>query len=231
MDIFPSRRSICWHSIRKAFPWAGLAAASSIVNALDRLGGNHSHAPAVSSSHARDGTVNKSAAGHMLPPNHPQTIWVRRIAGHLIATACVCDDKSRFGFGGRGSLLERIRWCPVNGGVDWRVDVVVDEEVIDAYSHYKGIVRMSTGFLKYMRTDADVAAVLGHEVAHVIARHGLQKRRNRWLPRQLRCRAAQRAAGQVHGGQVGIHLHTPVVLQVGAVLLVYMLVYYFPHIY
>jgi predicted Zn-dependent protease len=117
----------------------------------------------------------------MLPPNHPQTIWVRRIAGHLIATACVCDDKSRFGFGGRGSLLERIRWCPVNGGgVDWRVDVVVDEEAIDAYSHYKGIVRMSTGFLKYMRTDADVAAVLGHEVAHVIARHGLQKRRNRF---------------------------------------------------
>jgi hypothetical protein len=30
---------------------------------------------------------------------------------------------------------------------------------------------------------------------------------------------------------VGVHLHTPVVLQVGAVLLVYMLVYYFPHIY
>jgi len=66
------------------------------------------------------------------------------------------------------------------GGVDWRVDVVVDEEVIDAYSHYKGIVRVSTGFLEYMRTDADVAAVLGHEVAHVIARHGLQKRRNRF---------------------------------------------------
>jgi Zn-dependent protease with chaperone function len=115
----------------------------------------------------------------MLPPNHPQTIRVRRIAAQLIATACECDDKSCFGFGGRRSLLERIRWFPVNGGggVNRRVDVVVDDEV-NVYSYHKGFVRVSTGFLGYMRTDAELAVVLGHEVAHVIARHGLQRRRN-----------------------------------------------------
>jgi predicted Zn-dependent protease len=63
------------------------------------------------------------------------------------------------------------------GGVNRRVDVVVDDEV-NAYSYHKGFVRVSTGFLGYMRTDAELAVVLGHEVAHVIARHGLQRRRN-----------------------------------------------------
>lgn len=50
-------------------------------------------------------------------------------------------------------------------GIDWNVGVLDDDMHMDAHSNSTGTIRISTGMLGFLRNDAQVAAVLGHEVA------------------------------------------------------------------
>ncbi|RLM61634.1 hypothetical protein C2845_PM14G14640 [Panicum miliaceum] len=109
----------------------------------------------------------------MLPPNHPQTIRVQRIAAHLIAAAC--DDTN---YGPR-RLSARIR-RPFDG-IHWTVGVVDAGGYVSGFSTATGDIVVSTGLLRCLRQDDAVAAVLGHEVGHVIARHGEKRARNWFL--------------------------------------------------
>ncbi|PUZ51447.1 hypothetical protein GQ55_6G187700 [Panicum hallii var. hallii] len=109
----------------------------------------------------------------MLPPNHPQTIRVQRIAAHLIAAAC--DDTN---YGPR-RLSARIR-RPFDG-IHWTVGVVDAGGYVTGFSTATGDIVVSTGLLWCLRQDDAVAAVLGHEVGHVIARHSEKRARNWFL--------------------------------------------------
>ncbi|PIA49832.1 hypothetical protein AQUCO_01300521v1 [Aquilegia coerulea] len=66
-------------------------------------------------------------------------------------------------------------------GLNWEV-LVVDEPVVNAFCLPGGKIVVFTGLLQHFRTDAEVATIIGHEVAHAVARHsaeGLTK--NMWL--------------------------------------------------
>ncbi|CAO2169059.1 unnamed protein product [Urochloa humidicola] len=157
-----------WQGIRKALTRAGAATESVVAAAFRRrrLAGKHAHDGSGESVPCpRDGSE------PTLPPNHPYTIRVRRIAANIISAAC--DDKTYAG--PRQGLLQRIR-RPFDG-IHWRVEVF-DSEYVDAYCSYDGHIRISTAFIGYTGKDADIATTLGHEVGHVIARHGLKTWRN-----------------------------------------------------
>jgi len=49
---------------------------------------------------------------------------------------------------------------------------VIEKDVANAFALPGGKVAVYTGILKYTQTDAGLAVVMGHEVAHALARHG-----------------------------------------------------------
>lgn len=71
---------------------------------------------------------------------------------------------------GLGSQLE---------GFDWEFSLI-DEDVVNAWAMPGGKVAFYTGIMPVCRDDAGVAVVMGHEVAHAIARHG-QERMNQGM--------------------------------------------------
>ena len=54
--------------------------------------------------------------------------------------------------------------------LEWKF-TVVDEGSINAFTTGGGYVYVHRGLLAYLNSEAELAAVLGHEIAHVTARH------------------------------------------------------------
>jgi predicted Zn-dependent protease len=79
---------------------------------------------------------------------------------------------------------------------------VIDKEVANAFALPGGKVAVYTGILKYTQTEAGLAVVMGHEVAHALARHG-GERMSRTVLAQLGLTA----------GQVLLGINDPAVLQ------------------
>ena len=57
----------------------------------------------------------------------------------------------------------------------WEFVVFDDDEQINAFAMPGGKVAVYTGIFKVAKTDADLAIVIGHEVAHVAAGHGNER--------------------------------------------------------
>jgi predicted Zn-dependent protease len=55
--------------------------------------------------------------------------------------------------------------------LEWEFVVVDEPETTNAFVMPGGKVVVYTGLLKLLRTEKEVAAVLGHEIAHVLGRH------------------------------------------------------------
>jgi len=63
---------------------------------------------------------------------------------------------------------------------------VVDEPVVNAFALPGGYVYVTRGLLAHLDSEAELAAVMAHEIGHVTARHGLdQLRRSRAAQRRL----------------------------------------------
>ena len=56
---------------------------------------------------------------------------------------------------------------------------VLDLSAVNAYSTPGGLVFITRGALARMQTEAELACFLGHEIAHVILRHGMQEMEKR----------------------------------------------------
>lgn len=73
-------------------------------------------------------------------------------------------------------LVTRVgqRIADVTGRHDyrWEFKVLEDDEQINAFCLPGGKVAVYTGMKKVVKTEDELAAVIGHEVAHAIARHG-----------------------------------------------------------
>lgn len=52
---------------------------------------------------------------------------------------------------------------------------VVDTEDVNAFALPGGFIYISRGILPYLNSEAELAAVLGHEIGHVTARHGVKR--------------------------------------------------------
>lgn len=55
---------------------------------------------------------------------------------------------------------------------DWEVVLVDDDSIVNAWALPGGKMAVYTGILAYTQTPDGLAAVMGHEAAHAIARHG-----------------------------------------------------------
>uniref|UniRef100_A0A0D9VKQ0 Peptidase M48 domain-containing protein n=1 Tax=Leersia perrieri TaxID=77586 RepID=A0A0D9VKQ0_9ORYZ len=159
-------------------PRAAAAAAVSIGSAAAWLGSsirNKIYFPP-----SRDETIcDETILARALPDAHPDTVRVRRVAADIVAAAR--EDKV---FGHR-RLSERTGHRLVHD-INWRVHVIDDDTWIRAFSTYNGEIVVFTGLLKrYCRKDGHLATMLGHEVAHAIARHMQREFTKRFYVRVL----------------------------------------------
>lgn len=72
-------------------------------------------------------------------------------------------------------------------GLDWEAIVVKNDACAGAMSLANGKIIVLTGLLNHSETDAEIATILAHEVAHVVARHwseGIIYRK--WFPYPLK---------------------------------------------
>jgi predicted Zn-dependent protease len=72
---------------------------------------------------------------------------------------------------------ERIAYVagPDMPNAQWEFVVFEDDEQINAFAMPGGKVAVYTGIFKVAKTEADLAVVMGHEVAHVAAGHGNER--------------------------------------------------------
>jgi len=57
----------------------------------------------------------------------------------------------------------------------WEFNLIEDDKVVNAWCMPGGKVAVYTGILPYTKDEAGLAAVIGHEVAHAIAKHGNER--------------------------------------------------------
>jgi predicted Zn-dependent protease len=84
---------------------------------------------------------------------------------------------------------ERIAAVAERPDFDWEFRVI-DKDVANAFALPGGKVAVYTGILPYTETEAGLAVVMGHEVAHALARHG-GERMSRTIIAQLGLAAVQ----------------------------------------
>ncbi|MBM5812522.1 MAG: peptidase M48 Ste24p [Gammaproteobacteria bacterium] len=58
--------------------------------------------------------------------------------------------------------------------LEWKF-TIVDTDNVNAFATPGGYVYISRGILPYLQSEAELAAVLGHEIAHITARHAVQQ--------------------------------------------------------
>lgn len=57
----------------------------------------------------------------------------------------------------------------------WEFAVIADDRMVNAFCLPGGKVAVFTGILKHTKHDAGLATVMGHEVAHALQRHGVER--------------------------------------------------------
>lgn len=57
----------------------------------------------------------------------------------------------------------------------WEVTVIKDDQTANAFALPGGKIAVYTGIFPVARTEAGLAAVMGHEVVHALARHGAER--------------------------------------------------------
>ncbi len=71
-------------------------------------------------------------------------------------------------------------WLNANGYSDYLKDYkweynLVDDKTVNAWCMPAGKIVFYTGILSIAKNEAGVAAIMGHEVAHALAKHGQQR--------------------------------------------------------
>ncbi|XP_024991038.1 mitochondrial metalloendopeptidase OMA1 isoform X2 [Cynara cardunculus var. scolymus] len=66
-------------------------------------------------------------------------------------------------------------------GLKWEV-LVVNDHVVNAFCLPGGKIVVFTGLLEHFKTDEEIATIIGHEVAHAVARHSAEQiTKNLWF--------------------------------------------------
>ncbi|KAH7670741.1 Peptidase M48 domain-containing protein [Dioscorea alata] len=126
----------------------------------------------------------------ILPSTHPDSVRVSCIAKNIIKTLqrglqhdkWRCGDLDKFK---EETLVSRKETVKAQSsslvpqtrhleGLNWEV-LVVKNSKVNAYCMPGGKIVIFTGLLDHLRTDAEIATVIGHEIAHVIASHHAEK--------------------------------------------------------
>jgi Zn-dependent protease with chaperone function len=93
--------------------------------------------------------------GALVPANHPEVVRLRAIANRIIPYAT--------------------RWNPVAANWKWQVNLLNSNQV-NAFCMPGGRIAFFSGILTSLKlTDDEVAAVMGHEIAHALREHGRER--------------------------------------------------------
>ncbi|KAN0137529.1 peptidase family M48 domain containing protein [Lactarius tabidus] len=142
--------------------------------------------------------LSKEYRAKLLPPSHVITQHVHRVVSRILEAnnlGTLCGDgrvsapprgvlQSALGFGNSGSE-EAVPdlWDPdsTGGGTangfgkkEWNLLVVNDNKVVNAMAA-PGTVVVFTGILPVAKDEQGLAAILGHEIGHVVARHTAER--------------------------------------------------------
>lgn len=82
---------------------------------------------------------------------------VRRVAARIIEAA------------------KRSKYAEMANQFQWEVTVIKDDKTMNAFALPGGKIAVYTGIFPVAKTEAGLAAVLGHEVTHALARHGAER--------------------------------------------------------
>ncbi|KAG6334458.1 hypothetical protein ID866_4636 [Astraeus odoratus] len=120
--------------------------------------------------------------GKVLPADHPITRHVRRVVTSILEANNLgslhsSEPRRRpfvddfWGEDPYGAARQReTDATPESGGKEWHLLVVNDPKVVNAMASFGNIV-VFTGILPVCKDEQGLAAVLGHEIGHVVARH------------------------------------------------------------
>lgn len=78
----------------------------------------------------------------------------------------------------RAAMVERVgrRLAAVAGkNYQWEFKLVQDDKTVNAFCLPGGKIAIYTGILPYTQNEDGLAAVMGHEIAHALARHGAER--------------------------------------------------------
>jgi predicted Zn-dependent protease len=70
---------------------------------------------------------------------------------------------------------KRSKYAEMAQQFQWEVTVIKDDKIMNAFALPGGKIAVYTGIFPVAKTEAGLAAVLGHEVVHALARHGAER--------------------------------------------------------
>ena len=70
---------------------------------------------------------------------------------------------------------KRSKYAEMAQQFQWEVTVIKDDKTMNAFALPGGKIAVYTGIFPVAKTEAGLAAVLGHEVTHALARHGAER--------------------------------------------------------
>ena len=74
-----------------------------------------------------------------------------------------------------GAVDEYYRENGLSNNFQWEYHLIEDDEMVNAWCMPGGKIAFYTGILKYTQDETGIATVMGHEVAHAIAKHGNER--------------------------------------------------------
>ena len=94
---------------------------------------------------------------------------------------------------------KRSKYAEMAKQFQWEVIVIKDDKTMNAFALPGGKIAVYTGIFPVARTEAGLAAVMGHEVVHALARHGAERMSQGQLTNAA-LQVAEAAAGVAGGG-------------------------------
>ncbi|KAL6548159.1 hypothetical protein OROGR_008580 [Orobanche gracilis] len=117
--------------------------------------------------------------GKILPSHHPESITLSSrdirvqkighdIIGALLKGLLRKDEQSmkKMGVKSQTAHVEEF---------EWEIIVVDDTSIDNAYCFPGGKIVIFTGMLNHLKSDAEIATIIGHEVGHAAARHSAEQ--------------------------------------------------------
>lgn len=141
---------LVWATSRQEVPYTGRMHAILVNTATERALGEQTFRQVINEA---------QITGRLLSPSHPASLAVRRIGTRIAAVA---------GDGVGGGAQEHMK------DLRWEFAVIRSPE-INAFVVPGGKVVVYTGLLRLVSSEDELAAVLAHEVAHVVARHAAER--------------------------------------------------------
>ncbi|VAH98530.1 unnamed protein product [Triticum turgidum subsp. durum] len=152
--------------------------------------------------------VRKNHSSKFLSPLHPDSVRVNLITAQLLRavqrgldiknrdvalvheSSCKhvsLDARHAIESKKQGKLCKSQSQTAHLDGLAWEVIVVKNDRHVGAMSWPHGKIIVFTGLLNHLQTDAEIATILAHEIAHMVARHSSESIvYKKWFPFPLK---------------------------------------------